>query len=351
MVLWGCAVLLAAQSKPVMGTVTDFKVESLELGVKPDAGPVVWVKFSAQTQVVMVAPGESDLGKAQPAKLTDIAREDRVMVSYVAGMKEARRIVLISASAIARRDSAERLDWETRGISGVVEAKNGAEITLENRSPQGVQRTFVVVTPSTVIRRYAPDSVKFNQAAVSSLNEIAIGDQVRTRGDKSDDGARLTASDLVFGTFLTTLGSIVEVNRTEGQMRIVNTASKKQLTIRLTADTRLKKMPDMREMMFGRAGGAVEPPHGPPTNMAQMLQQLPDGSVDDLKVGTSVVVTSTRGQRSDRVTGIMVIANVDALIQMAQSQAAGASPMDALNKLHGGMMGGPGGFSLPAILQ
>ena len=346
--LVGCAALLAAQSKPVMGTVTDFKVESLELGVKPDTGPVVWVRFSAETQVVMVAPGENDLGKAQPAKLTDIAREDRVMVSYVAGMKEARRIVLISANAIARRDAAERLDWETRGISGVVAAKNGGEITLENRSPQGVQRTVVGVGPSTVVRRYAPDSVKFNEAAISSVNEIAIGDQVRTRGDKGEDGARLTATDLVFGTFLTTLGSITEVNRAEGQMRIIDTTSKKQLTIRLTADTRVKKMPDMREMMFGRAGAEAAPQ---PTNMAQMLQQLPNGSVDDLKVGTSVVVTSTRGQRSDRVTGIMVIANVDALIQMAQSQAAGASPMDALNKLHGGMMGGPGGFSLPAILQ
>jgi hypothetical protein len=261
------------------------------------------------------------------------------MVSFVAGMKEARRIVLISASAIARRDAAERLDWETRGISGVVAAKDGGEITLENRSPQGVQHTIVVVTQTTVIRRYAPDSVKFNEAALSSLNEIAIGDQVRTRGDKSEDGARVTANDLVFGTFLTTLGSIVEVNRAEGQMTMIDSTSKKQLTIRL------------REMMFGHAGGAAEPPHGPPTNVAQMLQQLPNGSVDDLKAGTSVVVTSTRGQRSDRVTGIMVIANVDVLIQMAQSQAAGASPMDALNKLHGGMMGGPGGFSLPAILQ
>jgi hypothetical protein len=47
----------------------------------------------------------------------------------------------------------------------------------------------------------------------------------------------------------------------------------------------------------------------------------------------------------------MVIANVDALIKMAQAQSDGASPTEALNRMHGGAMAGPGGFSLPAILQ
>jgi hypothetical protein len=47
----------------------------------------------------------------------------------------------------------------------------------------------------------------------------------------------------------------------------------------------------------------------------------------------------------------MVIANVDAILKMAQAQAEGASPMEALNRMHGGMLGGPGGLSLPAILQ
>ena len=47
----------------------------------------------------------------------------------------------------------------------------------------------------------------------------------------------------------------------------------------------------------------------------------------------------------------MVIANVDAFLKMAQSEADGASPMEALNRMHGGMLSGPGGVSLPAILQ
>jgi hypothetical protein len=334
----------AAPSKTVLGTVTDFRVNSLEIGVKPDDGRTVWVKFRAETDVLLAAPGDKDLSHALPAKITDVAREDRVLVSFVAGMPEARRIVVISASAIARRDAAERLDWQTRGLSGVVAARDGDEIVIETRTAEGAQRTTVVVGPKTAIRRYAPDSVKFSQAEPATLAQIAVGDQMRTRGDRSADGARLTAGDVVFGTFLTTLGTVSEVDRGKGEIKILDLTSKRPLVVRLTADTQMKKIPDPREVMSG---------HGehPPAGLAQMLQQLPAGGFDDLKVGTSVVVTSTRGATPERVTGIMVIANVDVILKMAQAQAEGASPMEELNRMHGGMLGGPGGISLPAILQ
>jgi len=334
----------AAQQKNVLGTVTDFRVNSLEIGVKADGGGSVWVKFDSETEVLLAVPGEKDLSHAVPARIADIARDDRVMVSFVAGMAEARRIVVVAASAIARRNAAERLDWEKRGLSGIVAARDGDQIALEIRTPEGAQRTTVTVTPKTVIRRYAPDSVKFAEAQPATLAQIAVGDQLRVRGDKSEDGTKLAADNVVFGSFLTSLGTIAEVDRGKGEMKILDMTSKKPLTVRLTADTRMKKIPDMHE---------PTPAHGghQPANIAQMLQQLPAGTVDDLKVGTSVVVTSTRGSHADRVTGIMVIANVDGLIQMAQSQAEGASPMEALNKMHGGALAGPGGFSLPAILQ
>jgi len=331
--------------KTILGTVADFRVHSLELGVKADVGAMAWVKFSSDTEVLLAAPGEKDLTHAQPARIADVARGDRVMVSYVEGMTEARRIVVVSASDIARRNAAERLDWQRRGISGVVAARDGNEITVETRSSEGAGRTTVVVTAKTGIRRYAPDSVKFADAEPAPLAEMQVGDQVRLRGDKSEDGTRVTADDVVFGTFLTTLGTIEEVDREKGEVRIVDLTSKKPLTVRLTADTQLKKLPDMHEPPADHAGSHA------PANMTQMLQQLPAGGAGDLKAGTTVLVTSTRGAMPGRVTGIMVIANIDPLLKMAQEQAEGASPMEALNRLHGGALSGPGGFSLPAILQ
>jgi hypothetical protein len=334
----------AAAQKSILGTVADFRVKSLELGVKADDGGTVWAKFGADTEVLLAAPGDKDLSHATPARIADVARDDRVLVSFVEGMTEARRIVVVSASEIARRNAAERLDWEKRGITGVVAAREGDDIVLETRTTQGAQRTTLAVSSKTTVRRYAPDSVKFADAELASLAQIAVGDQARARGDRSEDGSRLTAQDVVFGTFLTTLGKVEAVDREKGEVRIVDLTSKKPLVVRVTADTRMKKLPDLHQMPAGH--GAQQP-----ASLAQMLQQLPDGNIDDLKVGSSAVVTSTRGSHPGRVTGIMLIANVDGLIQMAQSQAEGASPLEALNKMHGGMMSGPGGFGLPAILQ
>jgi hypothetical protein len=87
--------------------------------------------------------------------------------------------------------------------------------------------------------------------------------------------------------------------------------------------------------------------------MARMLEQLPPATMDDLKAGGAVVVTSTRSAKEDALTAILLLANADALVQMAESQAAahpGMSPMDVLGRLHGGMLSGPGGVSLPAIM-
>ena len=79
--------------------------------------------------MVQIPPGERDLSKATPAAVTGILAGDRIMVSFVAGMAEARRIVLISSRDIAKRNEAEKLDWQKRGISGIAASQKGSEIT------------------------------------------------------------------------------------------------------------------------------------------------------------------------------------------------------------------------------
>ena len=70
----------------------------------------------------------------------------------------------------------------------------------------------VVITDQTKYRRYAPDSVRFADATPSKAEEIQIGDQLRARGQKSAAGLRITAEDVVFGTFLTKAGSVVSMD-------------------------------------------------------------------------------------------------------------------------------------------
>ena len=288
----------------------------------------------------------------------------------------------ITAADIDTRNRAERLDWQTRGISGIVTGIHGDEIALEIRTPQGAHTATVTVTGQTKIRRYAPDSVKFADAVASSTAEVAVGDQLQARGQKSEarsaagtearnaDTPKVTADDVVFGTFLTRLGPITSVNREANEIQIQDLTTKKPLTIRITADSRLKKMPDMRAMLTGKpaAGDPHEgEPHAgnphegdplakPPAgrfDLQQALERLPAAAIDDLKPGGGVIVTATRGARDGQVTAIMLLANADLFVRMAQGSADGehGGGMEALGKLHGGMVAGPGGISLPTMIQ
>lgn len=355
--LFCLALALSAQTaKTILGTVIEFKANSFEMGLKSDAGETVFFPFGTETQVVQIPPGERDLAKATPAVVTGILAGDRVMVSFVSGMPEARRIVLISSRDIEKRNEAEKLDWRKRGISGIAASQKGNEISVEIRTPQGAHTAIVTVTEQTKIRRYAPDSVKFSDATMSSIGEIAAGDQVRARGLKSEDGSRVTAEEVVFGTFLTRLGPITAVNREAGEIQIQEVTTKKPLTIRLTADSQLKMMPDMRAMMAPRpaAGAAAHnapTPAPAPFDIQTTMERLPAARIDDLKVGGSVIVTSTKGAKSDAVTAILLLANADFLVQMASPQSGGESGMDAISRLHGGMLVGPTGLALPTMLQ
>ena len=333
------AVLGAQPAKPILGAVTEFRANSFEMGVKSDNGETVFVPFGTDTEVVQIPPGERDLAKATAALVTGILPGDRVMVSFVAGMPEARRIVVISSRDIARRNEAEKLDWQKRGIAGLAAARDGGPLKVEIRSPQGTRTAMVTVTEKTKIRRYAPDSVKFTDAIAGRMEEIAAGDQVRARGVKSEDGSAITAEEIVFGTFVTRLGPITAIHRESHEIQIQDLIAKQPLTIRLSADSQLKTMPDMRAMML----------HGPPaaSDIQTTMERFPAASLQDLKIGGAVVVTATKGAKSDTVTAILLLTNADFLVQMA----SGESGPDALSRLHGGMLQGPTGLSLPTMIQ
>lgn len=352
------AALAAQPQKSILGTVTEFKMSSLEIGLQPDNGAATYLKVSPDTEVLQVEPGERDLSRAKKVRVTDLSLADRVLVTFVAGMPEARRIVLISATDIAKRNEAERLDWQKRGLNGTVTAIHGEELTLRTGSVQGPPEITVVVTPKTMVRRYAPDSVKFADAQWSTIAEIAVGDQVRTRSNQSADGARLTAEDLVYGTFRSAIGAITAIDTEARKITIADLVTKKPLTIRVTGDTQLKEMPDFRGLFKnGGAGGhpapitqAVSDPQK--LDVAKLIEMLPLTKFETLKVGGAVMVSSTRGSSGDEVTATRIISNVNFLIETAEAAAEqnGMTTMDTITAMHGGAMRGPGGLSLPAIV-
>ena len=336
-----------------VGTITSIKVETAEVVVKPDNGAPVTAKLTSDTVVERVEPGAKDLKSAQPMKASDIANGDRVLVVLMPDAAVIRRLVDMSAVDITKHDEADRADWTKRGVSGVVAAKNGNDITLRMRSLQGEVRVAVTVGDKTTYRRYAPDSVKFADAKSSKLDEVAVGDQLRARGQKSEDGLKVTADDVVFGTFLTKAGSVTTVNADAKEITVSEMGTNKPLVIKVTADSQLKRMPNLAGMMPGAAqpGGAaagarpaapapgaggqpsaggmmMQRPGGAP-DLSQMIERMPPAKLEDLKPGEMIVVSSTKGAKADEITAITLLSNADMLIRMATMPPAGARPAGA----------------------
>jgi hypothetical protein len=338
--------LLAAQTAPpaksILGKVTGFKVHSSEISLKPDAGDAILVKFSPDTEVMRIAPGVHDLSKASPAKITDIHSGDRLLVTYADGMPEARRIVLISATDISQRNEADQRAWQERGIWGVVTAKNGNELTL--RTFQGAQTGVVTITNKTKFRRYAPDSIKFENAKPGSAADIAKGDQVRARGERSADGLKVTAEDVVFGSFVTSVGTISAINAGAHEITLTDVTTKKAVTVRITDDAMVKRLE------FGGGGpphdGAGVQPFSGPSGMSHMLGQMPDATFDDFKAGGAVTVTSTKGAQPGHVTAILVINNASPLVQMLSGVAAG----HGVDSMHAGIVSAEG-INFPGMIR
>jgi hypothetical protein len=346
-----------AQTKPTsfFGSIASFKAEEAEIVVKTDKADAVNVKLTPETVFKRVAPGESTLKNVADMKMTDMALGDRVLVSLKPGTSDALRIVVMSATDISKRNEADSLDWTKRGISGVVASKTGNTLTLKKRGMAGEIMMTVTVDDKTGYRRYNTDSVKFADARISQLDEISVGDQLRARGVKSEDGLKVTAEDVVFGTFLTKAGTITAINPETKELTVSEIGTNKPLTIKFTADSQIKKMPAMMGMMPGRggppppAGGAATPPRAP--DMAQMLERMPAAKLDDLKTGEKVVVSSTKGAKPDEITAIMLLGNADMLIQMATVPSARGAGAGAAPGAGGMGMGGLQSLDLPSMIM
>lgn len=362
-------------NKSFVGTVAAFK-SGTEIEFKPDSGAPVDVRVTPDTLAQKIAPGETSLKNAVAASVTDLMIGDRVLVTLESGTNNARRVVIMSATDISKRDEADREDWNTRGLSGVVAEHSGNTITIRSQSLQGEVRQTVTVSDQTKFRRYVADSVRFADAKPSRASEISIGDQLRARGQKGADGNSVAAEEVVFGTFRVTAGTVVSANPDTKEITLKEMGSGKPMVVQLTPDSRIKQMASLPALPGGGPGaapGAGSPgrggtPGGPPfggfppggappgmppglppgrggaPTLAQMVDTMQAGTFDDIKPGQTIVVSSTKGATNDHVTAIMLLTNADTLIRMASMQAGGGGQPNGAGPGQGMQPGGmPGG--------
>src|SRR5207302_8693894 len=154
-------------------------------------------------------------------------------------------VIARKKASIAEKQSHEREEWRRQGVGGLVSsidpAANSIVITQHG---MGEKKTVTIhVSKDTIVRRYAPDSIKFDDAKPAKLEEIKPGDQLRARGTRSADGSELTAAEIVCGTFRNIAGTISAIDTSANSITVQDLATKRPLTVRMTADSQVRKLP------------------------------------------------------------------------------------------------------------
>jgi hypothetical protein len=231
------------------------------------------------------------------------------------------------------------------------------------------------------MRRYAPDSIKFADAKPADFAELKVGDQLRALGERSADGLSFKPEKVVTGAFRNVAGTVTAVDAVTGEVKINDLQTKQPLTSVVKQDAVLRRFPSaaemggMMSMMRGGqgangAGGRVPAGQGgnrpnggqggPPAgggpgagggrmggggmNIQDMLERLPTIALADVKVGDTIIVSSTKGADPTRLTAISVISGADTLLNMmaARQQTAGRTAPNPSAGLGSGIQFGIG---------
>jgi hypothetical protein len=341
---WGSLVLIlasplhgqGADKKPdyLVGEATAVDAAARSLTVKSDSGGSVLVTVPEGAALLRTKPGATTLADATPLGLEQIAQGDRVMVRGVLsgdkGSLVARQVVLMTRDDIAHKQEEDRAQWRRRGVLGVVKAIDPAkgEITLQvGRAASAPILVVETGSGKVAFRRYAPDSVKFGDARPSALNEVRVDDQLRALGERSLDGARLVAEQIVFGTFRTVFGAVVAVDAGRSELTLRDEGSGKKLAVAVGPDARVRRLPPevaarLVRAREGPAGGASEGerrgPRSPGAGPEDLLERLPPTTLADLKAGDRILVSSTEGGDAARLNAITLVAGLEALLPPAR---------------------------------
>jgi uncharacterized protein DUF5666 len=383
--LQGGGVLLRAQeSQPSapqaaarrsLGTVKAISGKSITLTT--DSGSDISVLLQNGARLLRVEPGEKDLKNAVALELQDLQPGDRILVrgKMADDGKSllANSLIAMKKMDIAQKQASEREEWQKRGLGGLVSAvdPSSGTITITTTALGASKSVAVHVSQNTQLRRYAPNSIKFDDAKSAPIGEIRTGDQLRARGSRNTDGSELAADEVVSGSFRNIAGTIASIDSSAGTIMVMDLATKKPVTITVTGESQLRKLPPpMAQRIAARLKGtsADAPPAaaGPtlkgtaepsatngtgvahsgsrpdsgqsaqgPSDLQQALSRMPAATLSDLNKGDAVMVVATPGTQDGGVTAITLLAGVEPILE--------ASPKGGQSILSPWSLSSPGG--------
>src|ERR1700678_4278306 len=236
-----------AQVAKAVGKIKSIQADSIL--VTSESGGEVTVKLTGSTKILRVPPGEKDLKSATVLQMQDLQPGDRVLVRGQASADghtiAALAVIVMKQSDVTAKLQHDRDDWQKRGVGGLVTAVGvpTGTLTISSGSPGTTHNIAVHVTPGTILRRYAPDSVNFDDATPEPVDHIKVGDQLRARGTRSADGSELAAEEVVSGSFRNIAGTIKAIDATADTMTVQDAISKSEVVVKVTPGSQLKKLP------------------------------------------------------------------------------------------------------------
>ena len=336
------------------------------LTLTTDSGTDIVVQVVSNAKMVRVAPGETDLKSATPIQLSDLHAGDRILVRGQPS-SDGKPFVAIGVIAMSRSDveakqQSDREDWQKRGIGGLVSSADPSTgtITISVTAPGGKKTVAVHTTNNTILRRYAPDSISFDDAKPAPLDQIQPGDQLRARGARSADGSEFAAEEVVSGTFSNIAGTISAIDSNANTMSVMDLITKKPFVVKITSQSQLRRLPpEVAQRIALRlkgagAGGEQAAAGGPPSqatatnggsqrpeggpgggrssggqaDFQQIVNRMPAATLADFKKDEAVMIVATEGTTSGQATAITVLGGVEPILAAAPtaSQAMTLSP-------------------------
>jgi len=370
----GIAAQQAAPAARQLGTIKAIKGTTITLTT--DDGSNIDVPVQQTTKIIRVEPGAKDLKGATALPLKDLQVGDRILVrgqpSPDGKTFTPTGIIAMKHENLEATRAHQREEWQKHGIGGLVGAVDAAAGTATISVGVGPTATNVIVHASkdTAVRRYAPDSVKFDDAKPSSLGSIQPGDQLRARGTRSADGKDFNADEIVTGSFRNIAGTISSIDGAAGTVSVADLITKQPVTVKISNESQVKKLPPeiaqrIAARLKGAAGGApgtagrapggsasgAPPPQaaggsapggggsggaggpgggrpGGAADLQQFIARLPDVQLTDLNEGDAVMIVSTEGKASGEVTAITLLAGIEPLLttSLRGAQAVMLSP-------------------------
>ncbi len=372
---------MRAQDKPVAGSVgpqiakavgTIKSVQADSITVAAESGGDVTAKLATTTKILRVSPGEKDLKNATALQAQDLQPGDRVLVRGQASGDGrtigALAVIVMRQADLAVKHQHDRDDWQKRGVGGIVtqvDATTGA-ITISSSGLGGSRSIAIHVAKNTILRRYAPGSVNFDDAKAAPVGQIKTGDQLRALGVGSADGGELSAEEIVTGSFRNIAGTIKTIDASSNTLTVQDAIGKNEVVVKVAPDSQIKKLPaEMAARIAMRLNGAAGAGNGqpgsgaasangqgskaqssnagPPTaepqagrgstggpggngppDLQRVLSRLPNSTLADLQKGDAVMIVSTVDGNSSAVTAITLLAGVEAILTAAPNRAAAA---------------------------